>query len=708
MNINLVYSASALAAPQSFRNGMQAAADIVAAGLKDNITVNIRVGYGEFNGTPLSANTSEGGPATGIGISYTNLRNALVANASSSDDFTSISNLPNTSSIDGQSTFFLSAAQEKALGLLSATNGAIDGNVGISTNFTGNVLIAVALHEITHAMGRVPGPIDIFRFNEDRSGHHVFSGGTPATPAYFSIDGGTTDLADFGINNDPSDFLNPPGSNLTPNDPFNEFVSNNVATLSTVDLTIMDVLGFSVVLIADLTALSFVFDGLTAGYQISNTGTGSASASTTGIYISTDSTITSSDMLIASNVTPALGGGVSDAEGALLTFPGNIAPGTYFLGALADSAGQITEKNELNNASNVAQILLGDNNNNTLTGTSSNEILIGQGGNDSLDGGGGNDTASYAGASSAVTVSLAITTAQNTGGAGTDTLVNIENLAGSPYGDTLTGSSGDNILLGGGGNDMLEGLAGNDYLDGGAGYDMASYANAASGVSIDLSITSPQNTGGAGTDQLVNIEYLAGSAFADTLKGDGVHSAYLAGGAGNDYLQGGAGDDYLDGGPGNDVASYANATSGVNVDLSITSPQNTGGAGTDQLVNIEYLIGSAFADTLKGDGVHSAYLAGGAGNDYLQGGAGDDYLDGGPGYDVASYTNAASGVSVDLSITSPQNTGGAGTDQLVNIEYLVRLVGRTLGRRAQRPLRGAGNGYRAEATTSSGRCLTGS
>ena len=160
------------------------------------------------------------------------------------------------------------------------------------------------------------------------------------------------------------------------------------------------------------------------------------------------------------------------------------------------------------------------------------------------------------------------------------------------------------------------------------------YANAASGVSVDLSLTGPQNTGGAGTDQLVNIEYLAGSAFADTLKGDGVHSAYLAGGAGNDYLQGGAGDDYLDGGPGYDVASYANATSGVNVDLSITSPQNTGGAGTDQLVNIEYLIGSPFDDTLKGDGVHSAYFAGGAGNDVLVGGPGNDYLNGGTGNDT--------------------------------------------------------------------------
>ena len=52
-------------------------------------------------------------------------------------------------------------------------------------------------------------------------------------------------------------------------------------------------------------------------------------------------------------------------------------------------------------------------------------------GNDSLDGGAaGSDTASYTDAAAGVTVSLAITTAQNTVGSGTDTLTNIENLTG--------------------------------------------------------------------------------------------------------------------------------------------------------------------------------------------------------------------------------------------------------------------------------------
>ena len=70
-----------------------------------------------------------------------------------------------------------------------------------------------------------------------------------------------------------------------------------------------------------------------------------------------------------------------------------------------------------------------------------------------------------------MTVSLAIGTAQNTIGAGTDTLTNFENLTGSTCNDTLTGNTGANTLSGLAGNDTLNGGAGNDTLSGGAGND---------------------------------------------------------------------------------------------------------------------------------------------------------------------------------------------------------------------------------------------
>ncbi|MCB1934065.1 MAG: calcium-binding protein, partial [Candidatus Accumulibacter sp.] len=88
-----------------------------------------------------------------------------------------------------------------------------------------------------------------------------------------------------------------------------------------------------------------------------------------------------------------------------------------------------------------------------------------------MDGGAGNDTVSYAYATSAVDVTLALTKAQATGGSGTDTLKSIENLAGSNFNDSLTGNDAANELAGGSGNDTLNGGLGNDTLSGGAGSD---------------------------------------------------------------------------------------------------------------------------------------------------------------------------------------------------------------------------------------------
>ena len=119
-------------------------------------------------------------------------------------------------------------------------------------------------------------------------------------------------------------------------------------------------------------------------------------------------------------------------------------------------------------------ILIGLGGNDTLNGGNGNDILVGGSGNDALNGGAGIDTASYIDATSAVTVSLAAASAQNTGGAGTDTLNSIENLIGSSYGDTLTGNNSNNLLIGGAGNDTLVGNGGDDILIGGLGADTMS------------------------------------------------------------------------------------------------------------------------------------------------------------------------------------------------------------------------------------------
>jgi len=321
---------------------------------------------------------------------------------------------------------------------------------------------------------------------------------------------------------------------------------------------------------------------------------------------------------------------------------------------------------------------------------------------------------------------------QNTGGAGIDTLVSIENLIGSEFGDhlsalvsssgssfsglggadVLNGSNGSDTLDGGAGNDTLNGGpssdtliggTGNDVLNGGGGIDTASYFSASSGVRVDLGallngVAQRQNTGGAGMDTLVSVENLIGSEFGDHLSalvsssgssfsglggadvlngsngsdtldgGDGNDT--LNGGVGNDTLIGGTGNDVLNGGGGIDTASYFSSSSGVRVDLGallngVAQPQNTGGAGMDTLVSVENLIGSEFgdhlsalvsssgsyfsglggADVLNGSN-GSDTLVGGDGNDTLNGGVGNDTLIGGTGNDVLDGGDGVNDVAV--------------------------------------------------------------
>jgi Ca2+-binding RTX toxin-like protein len=107
--------------------------------------------------------------------------------------------------------------------------------------------------------------------------------------------------------------------------------------------------------------------------------------------------------------------------------------------------------------------------NNALHGEAGNDVLYSGAGDDLLDGGAGNDTASYTHAGAGVTVNLGLLTAQDTLGAGTDTLAGIENLIGSNFNDTLTGDGAGNRINGGLGDDVLNGGGGDDFLIGGLG-----------------------------------------------------------------------------------------------------------------------------------------------------------------------------------------------------------------------------------------------
>lgn len=121
----------------------------------------------------------------------------------------------------------------------------------------------------------------------------------------------------------------------------------------------------------------------------------------------------------------------------------------------------------------------------SLTGNTLNNVIYAGTGSNAINGGSGTDTVSYAYGVNGTTgarVNLALTTAQATGGSGSDKLLSIEKLIGSKYNDTFTGNSLANSLTGGAGNDLLKGASGNDILNGGTGNDVL--------------------TGGSGRDQL--------------------------------------------------------------------------------------------------------------------------------------------------------------------------------------------------------------
>ena len=244
--INLVFDSAAMAAPASFRAGIEQAASILSATISNKITVNINIDY---SGTGGGASA---GPDNGLFESYSTVRTDLINDAAPGD--TTFNALPKGSTIQGQSQVAVWNAQLKLFGLLSPNDTTTDdGSATFATDISPSLLVGVALHELTHALGRVPygepdGPQpDIFDFYRFTSvGTRLFSNNIPASAAYFSVNGGTTKLADFGVSSDPSDFLNPPNSNLTPNDAFNEFYSGStLQSLTTVDKEMLDALGFN-------------------------------------------------------------------------------------------------------------------------------------------------------------------------------------------------------------------------------------------------------------------------------------------------------------------------------------------------------------------------------------------------------------------------------------------------------------------------------
>jgi Ca2+-binding RTX toxin-like protein len=402
------------------------------------------------------------------------------------------------------------------------------------------------------------------------------------------------------------------------------------------------------------------------------------------------------------------------------------------------------------------EFFYGDDGNDMLTGNGGDDFLEGGAGNDIIGGGAGFDVAAYTEAAAGVTVNLAVASAQNTGGAGVDTLVGIEDLLGSNYGDQLTGNGAGNFLYGGGGNDQLDGGAGADHLFGGIGDDVFIVDNAgdaiveAAGEGIDLVKSSAGFALGANLENLTltglaavagtgnsldNIirgneaaNTLAGLGGIDTLYGNGGDDA-LDGGAGDDKLFGGLGNDTLTGGTGydrmyggvgddtyyvNDADDYAYENAGEGHDTVISSIDHQLRAEVEDLqltgsaligkgnASDNGITGNAGANRLYGYEGNDV-LDGQGGDDYLLGAEGNDTLNGGAGYDrMYGGTGDDTYIVNDASDYAYENVG-EGTDRVIaSINHVLRDNIEELELAGSADLRGYGNALDNQLVGNSG------
>jgi hypothetical protein len=171
-------------------------------------SITIDVGFGESDGQALGAGSLGQSNYDVVGVSYAKALTALQAEGSPG-----VSTLPANPPMAGSTD--LTLAQAYALGVLgNVTFGGATGEVGFSSAQTflydptqtkavprGEFdFMGVVEHEISEVMGRTSyynssgnyGILDLFRY----AAPGVLQPGT-GNPAYFSIDGGVTDLRDF-------------------------------------------------------------------------------------------------------------------------------------------------------------------------------------------------------------------------------------------------------------------------------------------------------------------------------------------------------------------------------------------------------------------------------------------------------------------------------------------------------------------------------
>jgi hypothetical protein len=271
MQINVTWdtSVTSLASPlmTEFESAVSYAVNLYDQMFTNPVTINIDVGWGEVDGHLFSGALGES--ITNVATySYDTVRGALNSTANASGDpaqLAGVSSLPQTNPTNGSIT--IATAEAKALGLpLPLGTPSIDGYVGFAADPTlwsfsptatptgmEYYFIGVAEHEISEVMGRFSdigtgdySVLDLFRYSAPGTPDLANSNNDGGTTAYFSIDGGTTNLGTWNNvaqNGDLGDWTSGPAPGG--HDAFNASGSPGVInTLSLNDITLMNVLGY--------------------------------------------------------------------------------------------------------------------------------------------------------------------------------------------------------------------------------------------------------------------------------------------------------------------------------------------------------------------------------------------------------------------------------------------------------------------------------
>jgi autotransporter passenger strand-loop-strand repeat protein len=264
VNINVTYDSSVASAPAAFTTAITYVVNLFDSLFANPVSVNIDVGYGEIGGQSLSSGVLGASETYRDPLGYSQAANAVKANGASAAQQAAYATLPTQSPLSG-GTLWLATAQEKALGLLSASAN-IDGYVGFSSAYPFSYsatatpaqnqyyFVGVVEHEFSEIMGRVSflgdtingttsySIMDLFRYSAP--GVRDLTAKPPvANTAYFSTDSGNTNLGNW--NTKPSGDLGDWAASAGKDAYLAFSPGGQINSVTPIDLALMNVLGWN-------------------------------------------------------------------------------------------------------------------------------------------------------------------------------------------------------------------------------------------------------------------------------------------------------------------------------------------------------------------------------------------------------------------------------------------------------------------------------